>query len=276
QSGDSQKEALAKQESFWLNQFEGEFPSVQLPTDYPRTEEKSSEGGSVEFELGSRLTLEIKNLMAKENVTLYMVMLALYNILLMKLTGLEDIAVGTAISGRRHPDLKEIIGMFVNTLVLRNFPVEEKYFTAFLKEIKQRTIAAFDNQDYLFEDLMKKVVIDRRIKRRSFYDVSFAVGNIDSPELEIPGLSLRPYPYENNVSKDDLTFQAMDGPGGIEGIFMYCSRLFKKESIELMRDRFIVLVGSVLDNSETAIRDLEYRLPVERELEQTSDIEFDF
>ena len=90
-----------------------------------------------------------------------MVLLAIFNILLFKLSSQEDIVIGTPIAGRRHADLEEIIGMFVNTLALRNWPHGEKTVREFLGEVKNLTLQAFENQDYQFENLVDKLKVKR-------------------------------------------------------------------------------------------------------------------
>jgi len=113
------------QESFWLNKFKGEIPVLKLATDFPRPQEQTFEGNTITIEVEESLTSDLKKLAYEKGVTLYMVLLAGYNILLNQYTRQKEIIVGTPVAGRRHPDLEKIIGMFVNTLPLRN-EVEEK------------------------------------------------------------------------------------------------------------------------------------------------------
>ncbi|MCP5050465.1 MAG: hypothetical protein GY940_25095, partial [bacterium] len=148
QAGHKVTGALQKQETFWLQQFKEEIPILDLPTDYPRPTTQSFEGGSSRFEISPDKFRVLKEISAKEGATLYMVLLALINILLSKLSGQEDIVIGTAIAGRRHADLEKIIGMFVNMLALRNSPKGGKTFIQFLNELKNRTLEAFENQEY--------------------------------------------------------------------------------------------------------------------------------
>ena len=93
-----------------------------MPSDYTRPLVQSFDGDSVNFEIDKKLTEKLNKLVAETGATLYMVLLAAYNILLSKYTGQEDIIVGSPIAGRQHADLENIIGMFVNTLAMRNYP----------------------------------------------------------------------------------------------------------------------------------------------------------
>ncbi|UCH98087.1 MAG: non-ribosomal peptide synthetase, partial [Candidatus Aminicenantes bacterium] len=121
QNSERQNQAIKKQESHWLKQFQGDIPVLDLPTDYPRPATQSFEGNTIAFEIGNKETAALKQLAHQPGVTLFMVLVSLFDILLSKLNGHghrdEDILVGTPISGRRHADLDQVIGMFVNTLV---------------------------------------------------------------------------------------------------------------------------------------------------------------
>ena len=128
QNNPRQQAALEKQQKYWLEQFDDEVPVLNLPADFPRPAMQSFAGNTFGFEMGMEETKALKNLSVKEEVTLYTVLLALFNVLLAKLSGQEDIVIGTPTAGRRHADLEQIIGMFVNTLALRNFPVGRKTF----------------------------------------------------------------------------------------------------------------------------------------------------
>ncbi|MCP4152292.1 MAG: amino acid adenylation domain-containing protein, partial [bacterium] len=167
--------SLKSQESFWLNRFKGEIPVLELPLDFARSKVQGFEGGTVRFILSPQQTLHLKETALQENATLYMVLLALYNVLLSKLTGSEDIVIGTPIAGRRHADLEKIIGMFVNTIALRNYPKGANTFRGFLKDTGKYTLEAYDNQDYQFEDLVDKVAVNRDIARNPLFDVMFTL-----------------------------------------------------------------------------------------------------
>ena len=113
---------IRKQEEYWLARFAGEIPVLNLPTDYTRPAVQSFEGDRIALNLGPELAAGINRLASETGSTLYMVLLAAYNVLLSKYSGQEEIIVGTPIAGRPHADLERMIGMFVNTLAMRNYP----------------------------------------------------------------------------------------------------------------------------------------------------------
>ncbi|MCX6584832.1 MAG: amino acid adenylation domain-containing protein [Candidatus Aminicenantes bacterium] len=257
-----QKEVIRQQEVYWLEQFSGEIPVLELLTDFPRPAVQSFEGHSINFEIAAQGLKGLKELAAREGGTLYMVLLAVTAILLAKLSNQEDIVVGTPIAARRHVDLERIIGMFVNTLALRNFPVGEKRFTAFLVEVKERTLNAFENQDYQFEDLVERVLVSRDPGRNPLFDVIFALQNMeaqtgDIPEVEIPGLRVSPYNREGQTAKFDITLSCFEGSESLFFMFEYCTRLFKEKTVERFSDYFKNIVSSIIENPGRRIKDIE-------------------
>ncbi|MFC2146264.1 amino acid adenylation domain-containing protein, partial [Acidobacteriota bacterium] len=249
--------ASQQQKAYWQDQLAGEIPLLKLPTDYPRPRLQDFKGSTLYFEIEESETKELKSLALKQEVTLFMLLLSAYNILLARLCSEEDIIVGTPIAARRHADLRHTIGMFVNTLALRNKPSGEKTFRTFLKEIKEKTLAAFENQEYPFEDLVEKVSITRDASRNPLFDVMLVLQNVDLIKPEIPGLKLKPFEIENNISKFDITLQVVESGTKLFLACEYCTELFKKETIDRFIKYFMKIVSSVLDDPEQKISEIE-------------------
>ncbi len=252
-----QREAVHRQEAYWVKRFEDGTPALNLPLDYMRPRVQSFEGETLNFEGDKEDVRALKAYALRHGTTVYMVLLALYNILLSKLCSQEDIVVGTPVAGRRHADLGMIVGMLVNTLVLRNYPVGDKTFNEFLGEITETTLTAFTNQEYQYEELMERLSVSRDIGRNPLFDTMFVLQNLDVPELEIPGLKLRPYNYENRTAKFDLTLIALEGEESLAFSFEYCTRLFKRETIKRFVQYFKNTLASVLDGPERRISEIE-------------------
>jgi tyrocidine synthetase-3 len=251
------KKMLKKQEEFWLKEFPGEIPLLDLPADFARPTALDVEGGTLDFIIGKNETEKLRALALKEDSTLYMVLLSLFNILLSKLSGREDIVVGSPIAGRRHIELEKIIGMFVNTLVLRNYPSGDKTFNVFLREVKERTLAVFANQEYPFENLVEKVAVSRDIGRNPLFDVMFILQNIDTPEIKIPGLELTPYEFDNRISRFDLTLLCEEKDDRLFFIVEYRTKLFKETTIKRFIDYFKKLVVGIPGNPDIKISSIE-------------------
>ncbi|HLP61991.1 MAG TPA: amino acid adenylation domain-containing protein, partial [Candidatus Deferrimicrobium sp.] len=251
------KEKITQQKTYWLEVFAGEIPVLNLPLDYPRPAIQSFEGGNTGFVIGKEETSGLKQLALEQGVTLYMVLLAFFNILISRLSGQEDIIVGTPTAGRGHSDLENIIGMFVNTLALRNYPLGEKRFSDFLEEIKTRTLAALENQDYPYEDLVEEIGVIRDAGRNPLFDTFFVLQNIDRQAVEIPGLKMKSYEHENPKSKFDLSLIAVEAQGKLLFTFEYSTKLFKQETIERFIVYFENIVSGVLKNKYSALSSLE-------------------
>ncbi|MCP4153753.1 MAG: non-ribosomal peptide synthetase, partial [bacterium] len=137
QAAKMQSEAGKKQEAYWLDQYRGELPVVDLPYDYKRHHFPTHAGKQTGFVLDTEIAKKLKTFAVQRDATIYVVLLSMLTILLAKLSGNEDIVIGTPVVGRRHEDLSGIIGMFVNTLAVRNYPEGEKNLESFIKEVKE-------------------------------------------------------------------------------------------------------------------------------------------
>ena len=222
QNDNRKSQWMQEQEVYWLSEFEGEVPVLNLPGDYARPLVQEFEGAAIRFPIGNETTEKLKTLALEEGVTLYMLLLAVYNVLLAKISGQEDIVVGSPLAGRRRADLENVIGMFVNTLPIRNYPQGNITFKDFLKDLKTRTLNAFENQDYPFEELVQQAEVTRDVSRNPLFDVMFTFQNIEGLSEEIPGLQspegtlkLTPYEYENKIAKFDLILNAEESDNKI-------------------------------------------------------------
>ncbi|MGE5343370.1 MAG: non-ribosomal peptide synthase/polyketide synthase [Candidatus Omnitrophota bacterium] len=254
---EEQARTMREQEAYWLNSFEGEIPVLELPVDYPRPSVQSFEGSNIYFEITPEVVEGLKRIASETQATLYMILLSVYNVLLSKLTQQEDMVVGSPIAGRRHADLEAIVGIFINTLALRNYPSGEKTFTEFVHEVKERTLGAFENQAYQYEDLVEHVVTSRDTGRNPLFDVALVLQNFQSQELAIPGLKLSTYEYEVSTAKFDLMLTGVEEEGKLHFTFEYRSRLFKRNTIERFIGYFKKIIDDVIENRERRISDFE-------------------
>jgi fengycin family lipopeptide synthetase D len=266
QNSDIQREAVKKQEEYWLRQFAGEIPVLHLPADYLRPAVQSFEGRTLSFEIGEKETAALNRLALAENTSLYIVLLSLYTIFLARITGQEDIVIGTPIAGRRHADVQPIIGMFVNTLGIRNYLEGQETVSGFLQEVKERALESFENQDYPFEDLVENLELKRDVGRNPLFDVMFTLQNMERTDIEIPGLKLMPYNYEKKTSKFDLTLRAVESESRLQFIFEYCTKLFREETVERFTYYFRRTVTSVLRSTGQEIWEIEILAEAEKRL----------
>ncbi|SHF44757.1 HxxPF-repeated domain-containing protein, partial [Seinonella peptonophila] len=180
-------EDFQRQEAYWLSTFADEVPVLELPTDYARPPVQNFAGKHVDFVLDEELTQALKQLTAETGTTLYMLLLAAYNIWLSKYSNQTDIVVGTPVVGRSHADVQSIVGMFVNTLAMRNYPEGEKRFVDFLQEVKEGALAAYDHADYPFEELVDQLSLSRDTSRNALFQAMFTMQNFGNDLLQLEG-----------------------------------------------------------------------------------------
>jgi len=263
-------EKIEEQKQYWLDKFSGEIPTLQLPTDYPRPAQQSFAGDRIKFTIGKEFTAKLNKLASETDTTLFMVLLAAYNILLAKYSNQTDIIVGTPTSGRNHPDLQELIGMFINTLPLRNNPQPEKQFNQFLQEIKQNTLEAFANQDYQFDELVEELNLSRNLSRNSLVDTMFILQNVEETSLDVEELNFTPLEIDRDTSQFDLSLECEETNQEIECTFEYCTELFKQETINRMKEHFLVIVDQI--TTDTAVKLKEINLLTDKELELITEV----
>ncbi|HLP45705.1 MAG TPA: amino acid adenylation domain-containing protein, partial [Candidatus Kapabacteria bacterium] len=187
----SQAGYLKKQEEYWLQRFQGEIPTLNLPFSNPRPEVQDFTGDIIVFAIEKETSERIDQLVKETGSTLYIVLLAMYYVLLYKYTGQEDIVIGSILAGRNHVDIENVVGMFVKTLPLRNQPTGDKNFDTFLQEVKFNILKAFENQGYPFNHLVKKLDIGKNRNRNPLFDVAFILQTkMDTVEAEKPGVKL--------------------------------------------------------------------------------------
>jgi len=258
QNSPNQKDAIDKQKTFWINQFYGDIPLINLPLDFERPVFQNFTGSTISFEIEKEEITSLKALSLKEGTTIFTTLLAIYTIFLSKLSNQEDIVIGTPTAGRLHSDTQNIIGNFVNTLALRNYPVKEKRFIDILHHVKNNVLGAFENQDYPFEELINQIKVNRDKSRNPIFDLLFVLQNIDKPAGGIPGLNLKSFNYETTYSKFDLTLLINETQDNLFFSFEYATRLFKETSIKKFIKLFKRIVPSLLTNIEQKICEIEF------------------
>jgi len=255
----TQKKHLIRQQEYWLKELSGVLPVLELPTDFSRDGKWKYEGRRYSFEIDEEKTQELRELAIQEGATMHILLLSIYIVLLAKLSDQEDIIVGMVVAGRRHADLEQIIGLFLNMLAIRNFPSREKNFREFLKEVIYRTLAAYDNQDYQFDDLVDKLKknVNREMNQYPLFNVAFGLQNMDRTEIKMPGLKLVPYEFEHSTAKIDMLMMGAETAGKLSLVIEYNSGLFKEETIEQFNLFFQRIVSSVIENPDKKLGEID-------------------
>jgi amino acid adenylation domain-containing protein len=260
----SQTSAAQKQESYWLGKFQDRPSGLNLPLDCPRPPIQQFDGDTICFQAGRDISDQLGKIAGETGMTVYMILLAMYNILLSKYSGQEEIMIGSPAAGRPHIDTETLIGMFVNTLVMRNHPAGQKTFAEFLREVKENTLQVFENQDYPFQDLIEKLFLPRDPSRNPLFDVLFVLQNANGRQPGAGSLRYTPCNIKNPIAKFDLTLNAGETEDGISFELEYCTRLFKKETIERMAGHFLNIIRETANHPEIKLSEIEMLSPEEK------------
>jgi hypothetical protein len=265
QNSEERKKRIQSQEKYWLNLFKNTIPVLDVPIDYPRIG-SSREGmlGTIGFIISSKETNILRKLAISEDATIFMVFLAILNILLSKISGQETIIVGNVIAGRNHAGLENIIGMFANTLALINYPYRKMKFRDFLKDVRTRALEAFENQDYQFDDLVDHIVKGRDLNRNPIFDVIFSfISNKESNSLiqkQIPeenGEFIFQEGQHDSPTKFDLVFECIEESQYIHINFGYNRELYKKETVRTFAGYIIEIGRSIIKNSDIQLDNIK-------------------
>lgn len=266
QNENIRSDKMLAQVTFWMNSFMGDIPVLNLPTDYPRPAVQSFEGERVFFEADRELTEKMGKIISSTGTTIYMLLLAVFNVLLSKYTGQDDIIVGTPVANRNHADTKDIIGVFINTLAMRNYPNSGKRFIDFLNEVKVNTLNAFDNQDYQFEELIKELQLEKDLSRNPLFNVMLVLHNTESTSMQLADLKITPYTFDTKSAQLDIKIEAIQGAECIYFSIEYCTKLYRRQTIERMTKHFINILMAVTDDLHIAISDINMLTEAERNL----------
>ncbi len=252
-----QTEMLKQQEEFWLGAFNEKIPVLNLPTDYQRSDNLNFEGNIVVAYVDEALTRRLKIISIEYGASLYMILLAAYNVLLSKYTTQEDIIVGSPVMGRPLQELHKIMGVFINTLPMRNYPVRGKKFSEFIKDVKENTIKAFENQDYPITELTNRLKLPRSSRRHSLFDTIFVLQNITENDKNVENFKCTFYDEVYNIADYDLTLEARSTAEEIKFNLEYNTKLFKKNTAERILQDYISVLETIVNNTNVKIEDID-------------------
>jgi len=258
QQSESNSKAYEEKLAYWEQKL-ANTTQLDLYTDYTRPAIQSTRGKYHSFQLKGDLHQEIQNLCKEQEVTLFMLLLAVYNILLSRFSGKNDICVGTPVANRLSEETERLIGYFINTLAIRNQLDKDQSFESLLQKVKTSTMEAFSCQDVPFEKIVEKVQKGRDRSRTPLFESMLVLQNIpDAPSIETEGLQLSTEPVESETAKFDLTFLIAESSTTLEIDIEYCTDLFKPTTIELFEKQFCLLLEAVTNNPATKIGKLPY------------------
>jgi amino acid adenylation domain-containing protein len=257
-------ELLDEQLQYWKQQLGGDLPVLEFPTDRPRPAAQSTRGAAQPFKIPAHVTAQLRNLSRREGATLFMTLLAAFDVLLYRYTGEPDFAVGTDIANRNCLETEQLIGFFVNQLVLRADLSGRPTFRQLLSRVRKVTLDAYANQDVPFEKLVEELAPARNAGRTPLFQIKLILQNAPSALPDLPDLELSLLGVETETAKLDLIMNLIDEGDGIAGAIEYCTDLFDDGSIGSLIDHWLILVEAIAGNAEQRIDDLELLTPLER------------
>ncbi|QPK87040.1 amino acid adenylation domain-containing protein [Bacillus velezensis] len=260
-------EEFKRHERYWLDAIGENIPVLDLPLDKKRPQLPDFSGSVVRTRLQKETAENLRRLMDETSSTLYMILLAGYSLFLSKLSGQEDIVVGSPAAGRSRAELDGVIGMFVNTVAMRSRPKGDKTFRAYLEEVKMLALGAAEHQDFPFEELAQKLDTHREVNRNPLFDAMLVLQNSDDFKVNLPGLSVSSHAVKHDISKFDLTLHAEEQPdGSLDFHFEYSTALFEKGTIERWAGHFKELLGQIAADDERKLSDIHLLDTNERQM----------
>ena len=268
-----QGEALEKRVGYWISKLTGAPQLLELPTDRPRPSVESFRGATHSKMLPLEVLQHLRALTRREGVTLFMTLLAAFDVLLCRHSGQEDIVVGSPIANRNRSELEDLIGFFANTLVLRTDLSGNPNFRELLARVRETALDAYAHQDLPFEKLVEHLPVERSLSHNPVFQVMFALQNAPSEKMRLPGLNLSTFPVANVRSMFDLTLFMWESPNGLALRLQYNTDLFDAATIERMAERFQVLLEGIVADPGRPISELPLLTDSERKqlLEQWND-----
>ncbi|HLK58120.1 MAG TPA: amino acid adenylation domain-containing protein, partial [Chthonomonadaceae bacterium] len=239
---------LEDQVAYWRQHLQGAPALLELPMDRPRPPMQTFAGAIRQVKLSSELLDQLKGVCQTEGVTLFMSLLAAFQVLLSRYSGQEDIVVGTPIANRTQQEMEGLIGFFANTLALRGDLSGDPSFRELLGRVREAALGAYAHQDLPFEKLVEELQLPRSLSHSPIFQVMFILQYAPYGNLQMPGLRVEGVEAEGANSKFDLTLVAMEDQGQLQVWLEYNTDLFSEERmLRLLGHYERLLEGIVAD-----------------------------
>ncbi|WP_372512880.1 amino acid adenylation domain-containing protein [Gordonia alkanivorans] len=255
-----------RQLDYWIDRLSGAPETIDLPTDRPRPKTPSYVGDQVEFEIPEDLARSLESVARANNTTMFMVTHAAYAVLLSRLSGRNDLVIGTPYAGRGEQALDEVVGMFVNSLALRTRIDHGEKFSDLLSRVRRDDLADMANTDVAFETIVAKILSAPATSHNPLFQVMFAFQNIDFPSLELGDVVVSPVAEGIIPAKVDLQLNLYpndpaaaghnSGAGAMKAQLVFATDLFDTATIETMAQRYLEILEAVAADAECIVGDI--------------------
>ena len=249
-------EVLAAQLTYWREKLAGAPPVLQLPMDRPRPAVQSFRGTRRVVTLPAELAESLRRVSRGGEATLFMTLLAAFDAFLSRLTGQDDLVVGSPVANRNRADLEGILGFFVNTLVLRADLSGDPTAADLLARVRETALDAYVHQDLPFEKLVEELQPSRDLARSPLFQVLFVLQNAPAAFLELPEIRLEPVDVPRETARLDLAVSLAEAPQGLWGLLEYSTDLFDEATILRFWRHFETLLEGFAATPERRISEL--------------------
>ncbi len=259
-----QGSALEEQLAYWRDQLASSPPVLELPTDRLRPAVPTHRGEALPVRLPTSLTLALRELSRREGTSLFMTLLAGFNVLLSRLTGQEDVVVGSPSAGRGRLETEGLIGLFLNTLVLRTDLSGAASFKELLARVSTVVLNAYRYQEVPFEKLLEELQPERVLSRSPFFQVLFNMVSLPDSRLAMPGLQVELIELPEPDAKFDFTLYLQEQGDGIEVNLVYSSDLFDRARMEELLRQFELVLSQAVAAPAESLKALSLVTPAAR------------
>ncbi|MEW5925955.1 MAG: amino acid adenylation domain-containing protein [Gemmatimonadota bacterium] len=249
--------------AFWRERLAGAPAVLELPTDRPRPAAQSFRGASLPVELGAGLTQALHGLARREGCTLFVTLLAAFQVLLARYAGVEDVVVGVPIAGRTRRETEGLIGLFVNTLPLRVDLSGDPVFTELAGRVRESLLGAHAHQELPFDKLVEELRVERSLGHNPVFQVLLSPQGLARP-FEFGGVRAVPFAAESGTSKFDLSLVLQEDDSALFGYLEFSTDLFEAATAERMRGHLRTLLEQAAADPGRRISELPLLSPGER------------
>ncbi|WP_291286626.1 non-ribosomal peptide synthetase [Flavobacterium sp.] len=267
-----QNDQLAKglfknEEAYFKETFAGELPVLNFTNNKKRPAVRTVNGFALKAYFSKETTALFRKFCSDKKGSVFMGLVAVWNVLLYKYTNSTDIIIGTPVGGRDHADLKEQIGCYINSLPLRNQLDPEQTFSSFFDTVKENTLSALDCQFYPFDHLLKLIDYTKDMSRSPLFDVMLLLQNaIDNHQQytldETQIKEIKPLGETSALADFDINF--IEEGDYLACHFVYNTDVFEAEYITGLLTHFKQLLEQIVLQPDTLIKDIDYLSAKER------------
>ncbi|MET0398243.1 MAG: non-ribosomal peptide synthase/polyketide synthase, partial [Longimicrobiaceae bacterium] len=236
---------LERQLAFWRGRLADAPATLELPTDRPVPAVPSSRGTVRRIRIGREDMERLRAVGRAEGATLFMAMLAAWQVVLGRWSGQDDVLVGTPVAGRTRPEVEELIGFFANTLVIRADLSAPRSFRELLRQVRGSVLEAHGHQDVPFEKLVEELHPERDVRQSPFFRVMFSLQMSEREELRLGPVTMEALTSKVDAAKFDLSLLFNEGPDGLAGGLTFRTDLWDAATIDRMLGHFATLLHAI-------------------------------